>query len=918
MEMQGKIIVANAVNSSELRRSMAMQGVKSLNLRIMNPLELAELLYTKNGIFVKNNILTVREENTIYAKAALSVDYFKTANYSDVKNLAKAIRTIRSLVVESDSVNTLKKILDDDFKTKNDAIFEVIGKYYATLLSEAYEDKIDKIQYIREAISKCDSINVKCCMLEEFPLSPLEKALVEKAAGNGNIETCTIADLYGVSEPVYNIKSFKKCFGETCEVEDIIADIFKNSKTGNAVVAVANPATYGQLFFDYACQYNIPMTFGTGIPIGNSNPAKLLKEYKFWIGEGMFGRDALWAMLDSPAFDKSVLSDALPEKNDNFHTNTYREILGNLHFNRDKAANDEKVEIFINTIEEEEKLLNKNNEDEVRKFEQRKACIPFLKVMASELSMNIENFIYKYSYIRKNKFLKKDEKTVADTLITTIDRSAHEKIYEELSAVRESACNIRPEDIIDDVLGMKVGSGVSSPNAIHITDMAGALLTVRNDLYVVGLSANNFPGSARENYLVLDADLRCFGSGADYLNSRQIIVNNQKIFDEVIRIYSSLKKQINLSYPGLNISELKNVNASSEMYALFTKQSEGEAKTIAEFNQIVEQVGFFDPEISKSRLLGIQYSDDLTEKNIKIKIEPSKTIRSSAGQSDTKKLVSNPTYKLKEDQKFNGFSPTIINKYFECPKKFLYSYVLGISETEEENLFEVISAAEYGIVAHEILEKLGNDSTMSKDDYMKIAEAEFDRFVNCNPPLITQRIESTKKDFLRMMDTAYAANCHKAEVAEEDIAIKHNCGLMIHGLPDKVEKITVENGQPDKYVVVDFKTGRKIKHIENDVETCFQALLYAYILENTRGVIVDHVEYRYLRTNTTVSCVYSNDTATGADNIKAKLDERIKTFKEGLESGIYPATPSEDACKYCKFGDICGKIGGLEVTKDGE
>ena len=68
---------------------------------------------------------------------------------------------------------------------------------------------------------------------------------------------------------------------------------------------------------------------------------------------------------------------------------------------------------------------------------------------------------------------------------------------------------------------------------------------------------------------------------------------------------------------------------------------------------------------------------------------------------------------------------------------------------------------------------------------------------------------------------------------EEDIECVHECGLRIHGFPDRVEKL--EDGT---YCVVDFKTGREVEHIENDPSTCFQALIYAYILEKTKGIKV--------------------------------------------------------------------------------
>ena len=64
-----------------------------------------------------------------------------------------------------------------------------------------------------------------------------------------------------------------------------------------------------QILFDVSQQYQIPITYGSGIPIGNSNPAKLLKLLLYWDGFGQHGIDAWKNLLFSDAFyQKSLLS----------------------------------------------------------------------------------------------------------------------------------------------------------------------------------------------------------------------------------------------------------------------------------------------------------------------------------------------------------------------------------------------------------------------------------------------------------------------------------------------------------------------------------------------------------------------------------------------------------------------------------
>ena len=100
-------------------------------------------------------------------------------------------------------------------------------------------------------------------------------------------------------------------------------------------------------------------------------------------------------------------------------------------------------------------------------------------------------------------------------------------------------------------------------------------------------------------------------------------------------------------------------------------------------------------------------------------------------------------------------------------------------------------------------------------------------------------------------------------------------------------------------MIVDFKTGRKIKHKEDDIFTCLQVLIYAYMMEQS-GYDIAGCEYRYIRNRKTVTCRFD-------DEMKAKLADRLTEFRTALLSGDYPCAESEDSCRYCTLRSICGK-----------
>lgn len=864
--MKERIIFAPGLNGRELMVNLALHGVSCFNLRICDACELARMALMRSNVHTSSDFVSKKEEILRIEKAVKGEKYFESSSYADLQKIAEAIRLMRSLVPSNDEDQSISEIMGKGiFQDKNKALVSVYRKYIQILKDE---NVVDCVSLIRMAIEKCDKLDSEFIVLEEYPLNPLEKALLNKLSG-GNVSQMKIAQLYDKPETKKNIEEIRNCYGEANEIETILAEIYNTNQVDQCVVAVTDRATYSQLLFDYAVLHDVPMSFGCGIPIANSNPAKLLKLYSKWSSNGADSAAAMKEMLSSSAFDRSKLKKAFPCQ-ENFRWNDFYEILVDLRLTPDESTNKKRLDDFKKAIEEEEQIAD--DEETVQK---RKTYIAALEVVASELVLPIEEFIEKYAYIRRG------SDTYSAKLLMALDNSAAIAINRELK-MTAGMDNLYKQGVIQNILNKNVCVQKSEEGKLYVTDTDGAIPSLRNNLYVAGLSATLYPGAPKENYLLLDEDIKGFGEDAVYMTSTEQVTGKIKKLYALTDVASALGTKVYLSYSGFNVSELKKNNASSLVYELYS-QKLGRPASLSELNKFTKKIGYFDPAISVTREIGKAYINETPI--LKDSIDCAKTL-------NTGNLVFDKVY-----------SPSALKNFFNCPRSFMLSNLLGIPTPEDDSPFEVIAANEWGTLAHALMEKLANDK-MTLEKFLELSGDFFDRFIAEHPAYVVERIASKREEFLAMMEMAYNTDPHREVVfKEEDVQCTHESGVKIHGLPDRIEKL--EDGS---YLVVDFKTGRRIEHVKDDIDTCLQIVIYAYLMEHM-GYKISGGEFRYLRKGETVSCKYD-------DEMKRLLSEKLALFKHHLETMDFPISESvlnkdeknNNPCMYCKFGLVCGKI----------
>ena len=840
--MTEMILLLPGANGTELTRMLARFNKSTIGLRMMNAAEFARFALMRSGVVLEESFLPRKQEAAVIDRFIRTIDYFSSAGYTDSEKVADAMYSLRCLIPNQEYDTIHNQLPKGKFSEKNTSLVEVYDQYLADLEKAG---NVDTVGLIRKAMAAAKPLSCEVHTLQEYPLTPLEEALLSKLSVK-RVHSC-LHDLLGVKPVALRNIDYTKSYGSSNEVAAIYDYILKNNlHFDQSVVAVTNTAKYGQLFYDFSQSHNLPITLGCGVPILNSNPARLLKLIFDWDNAGYHGVDALREMLCSDATDRKKLQDVLEIAEKPWLLEKIIDTAGRLRLNFDRLENKRKIA-----------QLPKGKEDE--------AVYAGVAALSKELALGQRGFVEKYALIRKE-------------AVDRMDCSARSVICDALDAYARYTDGSSLNQIIPSLLQGAVCSENSREGALFVTGISGAIASMRKHLFVAGMSATNFPGMPRENYLLLDCDYRMFADQNTAPTSVNLVRRKKTVLEHLLALASALDVNIHLSYSGYNLADMKEENPSAVLFDIF-KQQHGEETTLQQYEAAFQPVGYFDQQVTDDYQVGRAYV---------------------AGKEIRCRKASHTAAPATTDR---AFAPTAIEEFFQCPRRFYLTKILGVKQPEVDDPFVVIDHREFGTLAHTVMKSLA-DARCDEETFLKRADAVFEEFLRNRPPIHPDAAVKEKKTFMNMMKIAYDTDPGNTVLsAEERKECVHSCGIKLEGYPDRVEQISGE-----RYIIADYKTGKNVKHRQDDIDTCLQAVIYAYMLEQ-QGVAISGCEYRYLRTGTTIPCRYDAD-------MKEKLNDKLQIFKDALDDGNFPYGTEKDVCKYCKLKGVCDKETDMEEDEE--
>ena len=800
------IVVSSGVGT-ELTRSIARSGNNLFNCRVMSPFEFAYKYIVNQGLHFPYKILSSNEQVAVLSEVMKDGKYFSNTSYFDVEKVAMSLNELRSIIVCNEAEEIVNCLGRSDFIEKSSELIKIYNGY----VDKCAEDNLmDEIMVIRFAIDNCKEEDTSFVKVKECRFSPLEDKFIDVISGD-KVLGKDLFELFSLERKDIRIADIKKAYGSINEVKDILFDIINRKiPFDNCLIAATDTGAYSQLFFELAQQYDIQITFGTGVSINNANPVKLLKHITEWQLNDGFERSGLKSLIYSDAFDRKKLAEFLPE---GVKLSDVIDIAGNLRLSMNKKYNERKI--------------TELRETEI--YKEKREVIDAVELIFNDFSKGVTYIVSNYSLVRhRNSHLGK------------IDKASFSAITETINAYRKYTEVVELDKILPEIMKRKVSAENSREGYIHFTNIDSSKFVLRDNIYIVGMNASVFPGRAVENPVILDDEYKYFEGKIEEDKlpySVNLVKYKTKSFNQLIEIYSSITTP-KISYVDFDLATLKDENPSSELFEVYRESNKG--ATFNEFQNSMVPVGFFEDILSYSDGIGKGYLEN------KVNLVEHKDVDEFISFDFNKKL-----------------SPSAIETYLACKRRFMYGRLLKLGERDDALDNEWMTSLDRGDLSHYIMEITANKN-YAKREFMDVVVNVLDGFSKEKISDFDEKSEY--EDFLNMMERAYETDPKNEVISSEEWeGAVHSSGIKIFGKPDRVEKLP-----SGKYIIVDYKSGSKMNAKKDDCESCIQVLLYAYMLEQ-EGYDIERCEYRYISYGETITCEYTEDIKTSLAELLNEL-----------------------------------------------
>jgi len=531
-----------------------------------------------------------------------------------------------------------------------------------------------------------------------------------------------------------------------------------------------------------------------------------------------------------------------------------------------------------------------------------------------------------------------------------VDAEAREKIVQELQVIADSINTCLPLDeaikIIEDILGnIRIQRSRPCPGHIHIDSFSNGVWINRKRTYIVGLNSDRFPGSAKEDAILLDVERAAISPDLKLGRNR-----GKEKTSMLAELMASLKGPVVLSYPSFNTVENKDQFPASILLQAFRLQSGDPRKDYSALCSFINAASGFVPMAEEAlldenewwlRLCVAQYRHSLSPI---LRAYPWLRRGEWAWRHRLSTYFSEYDGKIPADRDLldprlnreKVLSPSQLETLAKCPFSYFLKCILRVKPLEEL-VYDPgvwLDAAQRGSLLHKVFELYFN-AIVKRDErpsyaghkqfLFELADEAIQQMKLVIPPPNEAVYEFERRELLESCNVFLRSEEEHAQDGvpvwfeyrfgwgapenagqEEPVFVEYKtgCGFYLRGSIDRVDKIA-----PNTFRVLDYKTGSTYSYRVKEPfkgGRQLQYALYAVALEamlrktgHYSGAVVNEGGY-----------IFPSIKGEGQRIIRRPIDRQaladiLDSLFELMANGCFNMSDTNDDCKFCDYSPVC-------------
>ncbi|MTI80843.1 MAG: hypothetical protein FH758_08165 [Firmicutes bacterium] len=875
------------------------------------------------------------------------LQYFNKRKASDglVNAIANTVFELRAYGIASDSLNKV------DFVNihKGEDLKKILQVYEDYLVEQKYIDYPGLIKLALKIAVSVTPDEKKYILPSFLNLTPIETELIQLLAGDSLKIIDTDPLTFNEAPPPVEVDSIS-CFhayGINNEVKAILRRIQQENKQLDSVTIAYTSEEYIPVIYSLSKRLGFSLTVAEGLPVSFTAPGRVLKGIIEWIKQDflvtvlkdlLISGDVTLKCKDSKEeIPAHVAARELRKSGIGWGRDRYSILstLSQSYLEKAKLIEDQSGR---NKYQEQSEVVNKINTC----MQSLLSCIPVPDdnnfVNFRELTSSLADVL-----VRLAKVQNKNDTDALKGLVFNITQAGQMATFEmELGEALERIENLTS--------GYRVGASASKPGHLHIVSYNNLIWTLRPNTYVVGLDANTFPGSGRQDPVLLDMERSRINDELP-LGIKKPTENQYTLAAAL----ASRRGKIVLSYSSFNVVENREVYPSFillQVYRLLKNDS------TLDYSDLINYLGkpeAFCPQDSKPTLDETEWwiSKALTQP-----IVNGRDMVKQCYQSINQGSVAAEARNNAEPTEFDGLVPinageldprknkkivmssSEIEYLASCPYAYFLRYVLKMYPVEEVTYDPScwLDALSRGLLLHEIYDKFMKqvsekkekvEANLHRDMIFEIADELIGEYKELIPPPNDVVFDYEVRDVYSCCEIFLTE-----EESQKDItpaffelpfgfgsdAVKKSGGVGLENpIEIKLEDQTsfklrgridrVDENSDGTYAVWDYKTGSTYGYDDNKFlhkGRQIQHALYAFAVEE---IIKSKTSKKDIKVK---SSGYYFPTAKGEgqripkdQSDQVKVIEALNCLFDILGTGSFIATNDDEKCNICDYTEIC-------------